>query len=140
VHKVGKAGSVVRVKDGYARNFLLPRRMAMLVTPSNLKIMEHENKLKTQQLEKLKAEAQATLERIQALSLTLPALTKETGEELYGSITSAEIHAALADEGIRIEKSCIGLDEPIKALGIYEVPVKLHPDVSAKLKVWIVKK
>lgn len=140
VRKIGKAGSVVKVKDGFARNYLLPKRMAMLVTPSNLKIIEHENKVREQQVEKMKAGAEELRSRIQALSLTISALTKDGSEELYGSVTANEVFDALKDEGLNLDKSCVSLAEPIRALGIYEIPVKLHPDVTAQLKVWIVKK
>jgi large subunit ribosomal protein L9 len=139
VEKLGKAGSVVKVKEGYARNFLIPSGLAVLLTPSNMKRLEQEKAKKTQELERLKKEAEALRDKLAVLSITIAALTQE-GDKLYGSVTAQDIIASLKDEGIEIEKSCFVLDEPLKSLGIYEVPVKLHPEVSAKLKVWIVKK
>jgi len=140
VEKIGKAGAVVKVKDGFARNFLIPNNLAVPVTQSNLKTLEQEKVKKTQLSEKIKKEAEDLGKRLANLSLTMTALIKEEDEKLYGSISGYEIANALKDEGIEIDKSCIMLEEPIKALGIYEIPVKLHPEVEAKIKVWVVKK
>lgn len=139
VDKLGKAQAVVKVKDGFARNFLIPNGLAMPLTAGNLKKLEQGRERKTLQLDKIKKESEELKERLAALSLTLPVLTQ--GEDtLYGSITSQEIARALKEEGFAIDKNSIALDEPIKSLGIYEVPIKLHPEVVAQLKVWIVKK
>ncbi len=137
--KVGKAGSVVKVRNGFARNFLIPNNLAVPVTSTNLKKLEEEKKSKALQLEKIKKEAEAVKERLSGLSLTMPVLTQEE-EKLYGSITSADISSALKEEGFQVDKGCIVLDEPIKSVGIYEVPIKLHPEIMAKVKVWVVKK
>ncbi|MFH1269554.1 MAG: 50S ribosomal protein L9 [Candidatus Omnitrophota bacterium] len=139
VDRIGKAGQIVKVKDGFARNFLIPNGLAMPVNPSNLKKLEQEKQQKTQQLEKAKREAEELRDKLMCLSLTIPVLTHEE-DKLYASITAHELAAALSDEGFNIEKHLIVLNEPIKALGIYEVPVNLHPEVPAKIKVWIVKK
>lgn len=139
VDKVGKSGSVVKVKDGFARNFLFPNKLALPVTSANLKSLEQEKQNKELQLEKAKTEAEELRKKIDGFALTMPVLTQE-GDALYGSVTAADLEKSLQDEGFRIEKRMIVLDEPIKALGIYEVPVKLHPEVEAKVKVWIVKK
>lgn len=139
VEKLGKIGTVVKVKDGFARNFLIPKGLVVPLTSSNLKKLELEKQKKTLQIEKVKKESEALAERLAALSLTIPALAKEE-DKLYGSITSHDIAQALADEGVDIDKSLIVLEEPIKSIGIYEVPVKLHPEVTTKVKVWIVKK
>lgn len=136
---LGTAGSRVKVKDGYARNFLFPRNLAVAVTSQNVKILEQEQKLKAQKLDKEKKEAEQLRDRLGQLSLTIPVLTQEK-EKLYGSISSLEIAKALEDDGVTIDKNMIDLAEPIKGLGIYEIPVKLHPEVTATLKVWIVKK
>ncbi|MBI4708195.1 MAG: 50S ribosomal protein L9 [Candidatus Omnitrophica bacterium] len=139
IDKIGKAGSVVKVKDGYGRNFLIPNRLAMPVTPGNLKKLEQEKQKKALMLESLKKDAEALKTKLSAVSLTLSSLAKED-EKLFGSISAHDIALALKEEGIEIDKSLIALSEPIKALGIYEVPVNLHPEVIAKLKVWVVKK
>lgn len=139
VDKVGRAGAVVKVKDGFARNLLLPKKLAIEVTPGNLKRLEQDKQKILQESEKKKQEATLLKERLDNLSLTIQA-TAQDEKSLYGSVTAQDISNALKDEGIEIEKSLIILDEPIKSLGIYEISVKLHPEVPAKVKTWIVKK
>jgi len=139
VDKVGKAGTIVKVKDGFARNFLLRNDLALPLNSQNLKKLESEKQRKIAQAQKIKTEAQDLKERISAVSITIPALTQEE-DKLYGSITSQDLANALKDEGFDIDKSIIMMDEPIKSLGIYEIPVRLHTEVSAKIKVWVVKK
>lgn len=139
VEKIGKAGTVVKVKEGFARNFLFPRGLAQPVTGLTLKKLEQDAILKSAQSAKVKEESEKQKERLSALSLTISALTQ--GEEkLYGSIQAHDISAALKAEGFDIDKNLIDLAEPIKSLGIYEIPIKLHPEVTAKLKLWVVKK
>jgi large subunit ribosomal protein L9 len=139
VSSIGKAGTLVKVKEGFARNFLFPQHLAEVATPAALKKLEQERLLRLALSEKLKKEAAAAKERLDNFSLTISALT-QSEEKLYGSIQAQEIVAALEAEGIVIEKNAIELVEPIKALGIYEIPVKLHPEVTAKVKLWVVKK
>ena len=139
VEKLGKLGDVVKVKDGFAHNFLIPKGLAVPVTSSSLKRLEQEKQHKNVAQEKLKKEALQLKEKLAGLSLTIAALVQED-EQLYGSIASHDIAQALKEEGLEIDKNIILLAEPIKALGIYEVDVKLHPEVPAKVKVWIVKK
>lgn len=139
VDKLGKAGMVVKVKDGFARNFLIPNDLAMPSTPANLKKLEQERQRKIYQLEKAKRQAEELKKSLESLSLTIPVLTQED-DKLYGNITTSDIVAALKDEGFTLDKNAIILHEPIKSLGIFEVPLKLHPEVIAKIKVWIVKK
>jgi large subunit ribosomal protein L9 len=139
VEKLGKAGSVVKVKDGFGRNYLIAKGLAIPVTASNLKQLEQEKQRKEAQQVIRKKEAEAVKEKLAGMSLTIASLTQDD-EKLYGSITNQDIAQALKDEGLEIDKNIIMLDEPIKALGIYEVPVELHPEVQTKVKVWIVKK
>lgn len=139
VSGLGKAGAVVKVKDGFARNFLIPNNLALVLNAANLKKLEAEKQSKNQQLEKAKKSAEELKEKLTGFSLTIPVLVQE-GEKLYGSITAQDLERALKEENLEIDKNSILLDEPIKTLGIYEVPVKLHSEVSAKIKVWIVKK
>ncbi|MCU0650982.1 MAG: 50S ribosomal protein L9 [Candidatus Omnitrophica bacterium] len=139
IEGIGKAGSVVKVKDGYARNFLFPQSLAFESTPGNLQKLEQEQKTRAMQYEKQKKSASELKDRLEKLSVTLPVLVQEK-EKLYGSITEAEIAKALKDEGYDIDKAMIVLESGLKALGIFEVPIKLHPEVTATLKVWIVKK
>jgi large subunit ribosomal protein L9 len=139
VDKIGKAGSVVKVKDGFGRNFLIPNGLAVPLTSANLKILEQEKTKLTLQAEKARKAAEELKAKLANLSLTMSVLTQE-GDKLYGSITAPDIIAALKEEGFEIDKTCLTMAEPIKALGIYEVPVKLHPEISVNIKVWIVKK
>ncbi len=139
VDKVGKSGQVVKVKDGFARNFLIPNSLAVPMNAGNVKVLEQQRQKKIAQSEKLKKQAQELADKLSSLSLTIAVLAKEE-EGLYGSVNAAEISDALKEEGIQIDKNLLVLEEPIKSLGIYEVPVKLHPDVAAKVKVWVVKK
>ena len=140
VDKLGKSGTIVKVKAGFARNFLIPNGLVLPLTPANLKKLEQDNLKKVSQLEKIKKESEALGERLANLSVTIPALTKEEEDRLYGSITSQDIADALKEEGVDIDKNSVILDEPIKSLGIYEIPIKLHPEVLTKIKVWVVKK
>ena len=139
VEKIGKAGTVVRVKEGFARNFLFPHNLAQPATAASLKKLEQIQQLKSAQLNKVKEELMQVKQRLSGLALTISALTQ--GEEkLYGSINALDISEALKEEGFAIDKNIIDLVEPIKSLGIYEVPVKLHPEIIATVKLWVVKK
>lgn len=140
VDKIGKAGAVVKVKDGFARNFLIPNGLAILSTPANIKKLEQERQRRSLEVQKIKKDADELKAKLANLSLTISALTQAEEDKLYGSITSADIAGALKEEGLDVDKNYIMLDEPIKSLGIYEVPIKLHPEVSTKIKVWVVKK
>ncbi|MFZ2357061.1 MAG: 50S ribosomal protein L9, partial [Candidatus Omnitrophota bacterium] len=117
----------------------IPNKLAVALNTLNLKKLEDEKQKKLKQLDKTKKEAELLKEKLSHFSLTIPVLTQEE-EKLYGSITALDLCAALKEEGLEVEKNLIDLAEPIKSLGIYEVPVKLHPEVTAKIKVWIVKK
>ncbi len=137
----GKAGSIIKVKDGFARNFLFPNKLALPAIAANIKKLEQEKQRKVLELEKVKREAESLKEKLQGLSLTMPVLTQEDDKEkFYGSITVNDIANALKEEGFTIDKNIIVLEEPIKALGIYEITVKLHPEISAKVKAWVVSK
>jgi len=138
VEKIGKAHSVVKVKEGFARNFLFPHNLAKLATAGSIQQLEKEKQVKSAQYAKVKEESEELKKRLSAFSLTISVLTQ--GEELYGSISSHDIATALKDEGFSIDKNTIDLAEPIKSLGIYELPVKLHPEVVATVKLWVVRK
>jgi len=138
VDKIGKAGSVVKVKDGFAHNFLIPGGLAVPLTPGNLKKLEEAKQNKNLQLEKARRESEGLAKKLSGLSLTITALAQEE-DKLFGSIAAIDIARALKEEGFDIDKSLIIMEEPIKSLGIYEIPIKLHPEVQAKIKVWIVK-
>lgn len=138
IDKLGRRGEVVKVADGYARNYLLPLGKALPATPGNLKVIEREKRRYLVRLSKEKEENEALSRKIQALSLTL---VRKVGENdvLYGSVTSGDIAEALSQEGVGVDKRRIQLQEPIKSLGIYNVPIRLHPEVTTEVKVWVVK-
>ncbi len=139
VQRLGSTGQVVKVKDGFARNYLFPHKLAVPMTSANLKLMEQEKARRQTQQEQRRAAARELAAKIAAVSLTLPVLVQED-ESLYGAIGAQDIARALADEGIEIDRSVIDLPEPIKGLGVYEVPLRLHPEVSGVVKIWVVKK
>lgn len=137
IDKLGKIGDLVKVKDGYGRNFLIPLKKAIEATPKNVDAMEHARKMVADRLRKLKKEAAADAENIKALSLTIKAKAGEEGK-LFGSVTSMDIAEAAAAQGIKIDRRKIHLEEPLKRLGEFTVPVKLHADVVVDLKVTVV--
>ena len=136
--KLGTAGNIVNVKPGFARNFLIPKGIALAATPQNVRFYENEKKLINQSKEKEKRRSAELAKTLETVSCTI---TVQVGEEdrLFGSVTSQNIAEALLAQGYDIDKRKIMLDEPIKSLGIYSIPVKLHADVEAKVKVWVVK-
>lgn len=134
VPSLGKAGDLVRVKPGYARNFLLPRGLAFEATAGNKKRIEAETKAKAAHIAAERAEAQAFAAKLGELTLTFTAKAGEDGR-LFGSITSGDIAEQLAAQGHAIDKRKIDLEHPIKHLGFHSVGVKLHHDVHAEVKV-----
>jgi large subunit ribosomal protein L9 len=138
VPHLGDPGAIVSVKPGYARNYLIPQRLASPATSRNIKMMEHELKIVQRQIDLAKAEAAKVMERLAETSVTI---TKPAGEndKLFGSVTTRDIEAALAAEEITVDRRRILIDEPIKALGVYTVGIKLLGGEQAELKVWVVK-
>jgi len=137
VENVGRRGEVVKVAAGYARNYLLPRKLALLATPGNLKQIARERvKFDAKEAEE-KAVATAVAEKLGALDIVITRRVGETGA-LYGSVTSADIADELGRKGFEIDKRRIGLREPIKRISDSTVPVKLHPDVVVQLPVRVV--
>jgi len=138
VDKLGKRGEVVSVADGYARNYLVPKQIALRATAGNLKRVELERHRLNVRLVRERSDAEELAKRVANLSCTV---ARKVGENdvLYGSVTNADVAAFLEKEGFAIDKRKILLEEPIKALGIYSVPVRLHPEVTAEVKVWVVK-
>ena len=138
IEKLGTAGAVVRVKPGYARNYLLPSGLAVPATAPHLKAMEQATRQRAEKAKRIEAEAQALKRNLEGRSLTLKLTLGEDGKP-FGSVTAHDVAEALAKEGLAVEKADIHLEQPIKALGIYEIPVRLHAQVTATLKLWIVK-
>ena len=138
VENLGKPGDVVKVKSGYARNYLLPHGLAYEATPGNLKrIQQERDRLDAAENERRGA-AQSIAEKLEQVSLTFSA---RVGDEvkLFGSVGSGDIAQQLEQQGFHIEKRQIDLHEPIKALGVYRVPVRLHADVKPEVRVWVIK-
>lgn len=139
VPDLGAAGQVIEVKPGYGRNFLFPRNMAIPATKGSLSAINEVKKQAEMRNKKLKKEADGVKERIEKLSLTTEVLVGEE-EKVFGSVTSADIADLLKKEGITVDKRMVELENPIKALGVYTVPVKVAKEVKAELKLWVVKK
>ena len=139
VPKLGKVGKVVKVKDGFARNYLLPRKLAYLATPANLKIIEQQKAKLIAESARIRKEAEEVAEKLSKVSCNLAVEVNDL-EKLYGSVTEIDIVRALKDEGFEIDKKTILLEKPIEDLGIYEVGIKVHPEVTAKIRLWVTKK
>ncbi len=139
VETIGKAGEIVEVKNGYARNYLIPKGLALEASKGNVKRFEQEKKSLELQKNREKKAAEKEAEKLNDTSITISVSVGEE-DKLFGSVTSQDIANALEEKGFALDKRKILLDEPIKALGIYSIPIKLHPEVEAKVKVWVVKK
>ena len=134
VENLGKGGELVDVKPGFGRNYLLPRGLAVVANPKNVRELEHQKQIAQAKAAKLKASAEAVAKR---LSDTPVALKRKVGEQdkLYGSVTAMDLAEALAARGLQLDRRAIDLSEPIKTVGDFEVPVKLHREVVGKAKV-----
>ena len=138
VENLGKPGDVVKVKNGYARNYLLPHNLAYEATPGNLKRIQQERDRLEAAENQRRGAAQDIATKIEQVSLTFSARVGEEGK-LFGSVTAADIAQQLEQQGFHIEKRQIDLHEPIKSLGVYRVPVRLHADVKPEIRVWVIK-
>ena len=140
IAELGRSGDVVDVKDGYARNYLIPQSLAIQATRRNLKQLEHQKRVIAKRAERKRAEAATLSERMQDLSITV---SKPVGgsDRLYGSVTPRDIIQGLSDEGVQgISRKQVQLDFAIRQLGIYSVPIRLTADHSVDIKVWVVAK
>lgn len=139
VTHLGKAGDVVIVREGYGRNYLLPQKKAVMADPKNMKQLTHQKRVVEARQLKVKKAAMEVAEKLQGVSLTI---SREAGEEdkLFGSVTVKDVADALRNEGHIIDRHLIDLAAPIKQLGIFDIPVKLHSEVTGIVKVWVVKK
>ena len=138
IEKLGHRGEVVRVADGYGRNYLIPKNLAYVATPGNLQVIQHEKRAKDLRDAKMRHDYERMAEAIAALSLTV---SKKVGENdvLFGSVTSQEVADLLAGRGIEIDKRRIAFEEPIKHIGSHTVLIKLHKDVTARLNLEVAK-
>ncbi|MGD8414014.1 MAG: 50S ribosomal protein L9 [Candidatus Latescibacterota bacterium] len=137
VDALGSAGEVVQVKNGYGRNFLIPRGMAVQATPRNIKEAEENLRQQSHKLERVKNDASALAEKLEALDIVISA---KVGEEnrIFGTVTTQQVAEVLASKGLDIDRRKIELDEEIRSLGVYPATIKLHADVSANVKVQVV--
>ncbi len=137
VANLGKAGEVANVRDGYGRNYLIPYGKAVLASEKNVRQLEHQKRVIFQRQAKLKASAEAVAQKVQSLQVTI---TRKVGEQekLYGSVTNKDIADEVAKLGLELDRHTIELHEPIRSLGVFDLPVKLDAGVTASLKVTVV--
>ncbi len=138
VKGLGETGEIKEVKKGYANNYLFPRKLAYPATEKYLKIIENEKRAKEKEKERKEKELNELKEKLNNVSCTI-AMKVGEDEKLFGSVTSQHIVEKLKEQGINIDKKSIILEEPIKKLGVYHIPVKLAPEITAEVKVWIIK-
>ncbi len=137
ISNLGDMGTILNVSNGYARNYLIPKNLAVEASSRNIKSLEHEKRIIQNKIKKLKVSAEDISNSISALAVTLKAKAGEE-DKLFGSITTKDIAEALSEKKITIDKKKIFLDNPIKRLGEYTVKIKVHPDVMANLKIQVV--
>ncbi len=137
VEGLGVEGDVVQVAVGYARNYLLPKKLAAPVTDATRKRLHRIREERDARLAQEEAGARELASKLEGLSCTVTVKAGEEGK-LFGSVTPADILAAVAEQGVELDKKQLDLSEPIRELGVFELPVKLHPNLSATLKVWVV--
>jgi large subunit ribosomal protein L9 len=138
IENLGKLGDIVEVKPGYARNFLIPKQMAMLATPGNKKVFEQQRRKLQEALDKARRAAQNMAEKLEELVLEIPVRVGEN-DKLYGSVTTAHIANALAEKGFEVDKKKVELDKPIRSLGEFSVGVRLYPHVCPQVKVQVIR-
>ena len=137
VNNLGKIGDLVKVSDGYARNFLIPKKLALAATNRNVKQLQHKQRLAESKRKSDVKGAEEMVARLETLRLTIPAKVGEE-EKLFGSVTRRNIAEALEKEGIAIDRKNILLEEPIKTTGVFNVEIKVHQDVTGKIRIWVV--
>lgn len=138
LENLGDAGSVVEVKPGYARNYLIPQGLAYEASDANVRRLERERAQVARRAEEQLVGARGRAGTLEGVSLTFHARAGDEGR-LFGSITSADIAERLAEQGIEVDRRQIELDEPLKALGVFSVPIRLHAEVRPEIKVWVIK-
>jgi large subunit ribosomal protein L9 len=139
IGKLGKAGEIIKVKDGYARNYLIPKGLALELSPMSLKIAEAQRESKKQKEQDKKEKALELAETLANASCTVAVHAGED-DKIFGTVTHADLAESLKNEGVIVDKKDISLDEEVHKLGIYYFTVKLHPEVSQRVKLWVVKK
>lgn len=139
ISTLGKQGDIVKVTSGHARNYLIPKGLVLEVTPANLKVIEVQRKQKAQREEDVKAKARSLAEKLASVSCTI-AMPAGEDDKLFGTVTHTDVTEVLAQENIIVDKKDIVFEEEIHKLGIYYFNVKLHPEVTQRVKLWVVKK
>jgi large subunit ribosomal protein L9 len=135
---LGKVGDLIEVKRGYGMNYLIPKKIAYPAKPNYIRLVQEEQRQKSLLVNKQKKGAEQLAKKMENVSVTL-AVSVGEGDKMFGSITNQDIEEGLKKQGYEIDRKNIILEEPIKALGIYSVPIKLHPEIEVKIKVWVVK-
>lgn len=137
--KLGRAGEVVNVKNGYGRNYLIPQGLAALATPRNVKQLVHQKRIVETRLDKVRKSALSVAERLEGLSVTV---ARQAGDRdrLFGSVSAKDIANALQSEGIDVQRRNVDLERPLKQLGIHPVSIRLHAEVQSEIRVWVVAK
>jgi len=138
VTDLGRIGEVVDVKAGYARNYLLPRNLALVANTGNMAVYQEVKSQRGALAAREKREAEYRAEALGKASITIAVAVGEE-DRIFGSVTNQQIADLLKDQNFEIDRRAIQLDEPIRALGVYDVPIRLHPEVEATVKVWVVK-
>jgi large subunit ribosomal protein L9 len=136
---LGKEGDIVEVKDGYARNYLLPKSLAFEANEFSLRQFELERKKKAKRIEKERELSLQLAEKIKNSSCTIT-VEAQPDDTLYGAVTTQDIEKSLKEEGFEVDKKQILLEEPIKKLGVYQIPIRVHPQITSVIKVWVVRK
>ncbi|MDP8264141.1 MAG: 50S ribosomal protein L9 [Candidatus Aceula lacicola] len=139
IDRLGEIGDVVNVKNGFARNFLIPQERACLATAENLKRVEKQKAKREEEMADKKSKAEEFAKKLSGVSCTLNVEVNDL-EKLYGAISETDIAKAIKDEGFEIDKKDITIEKPIEELGIFEVGIRVHPEVIAKVRVWVTKK
>ncbi|MBT4140320.1 MAG: 50S ribosomal protein L9 [Candidatus Latescibacteria bacterium] len=138
VDRLGNAGEIVAVKHGFARNFLLPRQLALIANKGNMAVYKEVRRQRDVQQSRAKREAEVLAAALAKVSCNVPVTVGE-GDRIFGSVTAQQIVDLLKEQGFDIDRRAVQLDEPIRALGVYDVTLRLLADVDAKVKVWVVK-
>jgi len=138
VKNLGEKGDIIRVSDGYGRNYLIPRQLAWEANEKNIRRLKEEKRREEEKDEKILRSASAFASKLDKVSCTIPVKVGDS-EKIFGAVTSSDIREALLSKGIDVDKKDILLDEPIKELGVYTVEVRIHPKVTGRVKVWVLK-
>jgi len=136
IEQLGAEGAVVQVKPGYARNYLLPRGLAVIASPEQLEAAQAATQQRARATQRVLEQAQALKQQIESRTVTAKLTLGQDGKP-FGSVTTHDLVELLHREGLVIEKHAVRLEQPLKALGVYDVPIKLHPNVTATLKLWV---